>query len=259
MKHIIIVIVLLLLSFHVEGQITELHFGVNNKFRFDKMKVLIPNPYIYNPYEPFDDIWVTSLGFTYRERYTVTVEYSNEGYQAHAGIKQPESKINFWGNIVDYCKTFNLSLGYKLFQEKSKLNIVPQMGFAYSFSSYYNTVGSSSTDTITTNYSELGITFKKFTFDEYQGDIGLSKGYFFLKPRIEFTYTPFYYLTIFLNGGYNFGFKPIGYVRGWYQINEEPQVDIKSSYSGNYFYLGLGARLNFRFDKLKMQKSAKIN
>lgn len=255
MRNILISLFVLIISINSNGQITELNFGVNNKFRFDKMEALIPNPYFNNHYEPFDDIWVTSLGFTYRERYTVTVEYSNEEYLAMARVKQPESKINLWGNIVDYCKTFNLSLGYKIFPEKSKLNIVPQMGFAYSFSSYYNTVGSSSTDTIKTNYSQLGIIFKKFTFDEYQGDVGLSKGYFFLKPRVEFTYTPFYYFTIFLNGGYNFGFKPIGYVRGWYQINEEPQVDIKSSYSGNYFYLSLGARLNFKLDKLKLQKS----
>lgn len=257
MRNILISLFVLIISINSNGQITELNFGINNKFRFDKMEALIPNPYFNNHYEPFDDIWVTSLGFTYRERYTVIFEYSNEEYLAMARVKQPESKINLWGNIVDYCKTINLSLGYKIFPEKSKLNIVPQMGFAYSFSSYYNTVGSSSTDTIKTNYSQLGIIFKKFTFDEYQGDIGLSKGYFFLKPRVEFTYTPFYYFTIFLNGGYNFGFKPIGYVRGWYQINEEPKVDIRSSYSGNYFYLGLGARLNFKFDKLKMQKSAK--
>lgn len=255
MRHILISLLVLIISINSNGQITELNFGVNNKFRFDKMEAHIPNPYFNNHYETFDDIWITSLGFTYRERYTVIFEYSNEEYLAMARVKQPENRINSWGNIVDYSKTFNLSFGYKLFPEKSKLNIVPQMGFAYSFSSYYNMVGGSNTDTITTIFSEFGITFKKYKFDEYQGDIGLSKGYFFLKPRVEFTYTPFYYFTIFLNGGYNFGFKPIGYVRGWYQINEDPKVEIKSSYSGNYFYLGLGARLNFKLAKLKLQKS----
>jgi hypothetical protein len=250
MKNIIIVIIIFLVSYNAVGQITELHFGVNVKERLDKMSVLIPNPYIYNPYQTFDDLWVTALGLTYRYKYTLMFEYSNEGYVVGAGVKQPEGKINLWGTNVDECKTFNLSLGYKLLSEKSKLNILPQLGFSYSISSYYNSEGGIIPDTSTINYTELGIVYKQFLICENQIDKGFNKGYFFLKPRIEFTYTPFYYFTLFFNSGYNFGFKPIGYVRGWYQINEEPKVDIKSSYSGNYFYFGLGARLNFKLKKM---------
>ena len=247
MKKLSIFIILFLLTNILKSQISDLHFGVFYKTKLEMMEVLIPNEdLISNPYFFDDYYWVFSANMTYN-RFLVSLEYSYEYYNVSYLLKRSKSVSGFIGSrqFVEYGNTYGMMISYYIFPVKNKFNILPGMGITYMNTSGSLSYFSGRLKTVTGN-GEVKVLEQLYEYNREGAK------YLFLKPKIEFTYTPLYFLTLFVQCGYNFGFKSMGYIEGWYKIEDNPQVNFKNSTKGDNIYFGIGGRVNF---SLNIEKS----
>ena len=226
-----------------------LHFGVSNKSRFDFMHQNISNnELISNPYSFDDYYWVVSLGMSYN-RFLFTLQYSNEDYKVGYRLKETYEYWNGYHQFRDSGKNFGLSGSYYLFDVNKKINILPGIGITYFYSSSYGSPYFVGGDRLSEYDFNNGVKIDEFIFDDYRIDAGKYPYHIFLKPQIEFQYSPTYFLSLFIKTGFNIGFREIGRVRAWYQINENPKMDVDNSYFGNYLFIELGGKVNFKIGK----------
>jgi len=248
-KKFLILQIYFLFSSPLLCQKSEIFFGVYMGNKYEKMEILEPNKYISDKLLDNSSIsFVPYIGIIFTNRLLFTFEYSKDYYNVGYKFMHPRSKYGGSLVSVEYGHTFGLLGGYLLFQEESKLNIITSFGFALTKSGYYyGTFGIKNRWAQPNNNGTL--TREKIS-SEWKKDYGLNKYYYFVKMNLKTTYTPFEFLTLLFQVGYNRGYKTIGYLKGWVQVADEPVITLNSRTKGTYYYLSVGVQLNFGIKKI---------
>lgn len=229
------------------SQITAYLIGVTKQSRYEIYEVLEPNQFIAEKINNGPNYpWTVFAGVTLKNRYLINLDYSYGYYHTGFFFKHPRSGYGGSSVSVDQSHTLYLAGGYYIFPPHSRFNIIQSAGIAFANSSYYyNTWGFVLGGSWAQPNSDGTWTIEKCT-SEWKTDYGTHKSYLFAKADIKFTYSPFEFLTIFLQGGYQHGFKKIGDYVGWVQVADEPVINIRNRSRGSYTFLSIGLQVDFK-------------
>ena len=183
-------------------------------------------------------MWVS---ITRCRKYSFEFGYYMEDYFAGYMTNNP-LKLNLGVlNSIDRLHHFFIKLNYDLLKY-NRFILEPGIAGVYGKATYWNgffiniNAGGPATD-------DYGNTIIIHDFNEKGIDYGLNKHYFYINLSTTISYNFSKTLDMLFCSGYNFGFKPMGYYRGYFQINNEPIQNIKNETKGKHYYFTLGLKL----------------
>jgi hypothetical protein len=229
------------------SQITAYHAGVTKQSRYEIYEVLLPNQHILEKINNGPNYpWTVFVGVTLKNRYLINLDYSYGYYHTGFIFKHPRSDYGGASVSVEQSHTISLIGGYYIFPAHSRFNIIPSAGIAFANSGYY--YGSFGIKSSWANPNKDGTWTIRQCTSEWKTDYGMHKFHLFAKADMKFTYSPFEFLTLFLQAGYNQGFHKIGDYVGWVQVADEPVIEIRNRSRGSYTFLAIGLQVDIKMN-----------
>jgi len=251
MKKIFLFILFIVISNCIKSQ-KIIHFDVFYKAKLEIMHNMLSNNELsQNPVYAGENGFVLSGDFTFN-RFLIFMEYSEDYYSVGYTLKKEFIKHAYVGVIesIGSNNTYGLGINYYLYPVKRKFNILSGFGI-----SFFKRAKSFSSSHQIQRFRNSEIVVNAYVDEQTR----LSKNYFFLSPRLELSYTPVYFLTLYFRTGFSVGFQTIGYTSGWYEIENRPRKYVKNSTKGSNIFFGFGSKINFILSSKKKYSLAQIH
>jgi len=228
----------------------EIYAGFDLKNKYEYNKVLLPSKYSIDEHidaktlfsSPITHIF---LGVMHKNKYGIELGFFNELYYAGRYTRTPDGIICGGSISVDFVYHYYLKLRYMIYKYK-KFSIYPEVSFIYGSATYWDgdefkLIGPGCKEVYFKDYDEKGV------------DWGLNKYYLFLNGNLKMEYRFKKKYSVTASIGYNQGFKPIGYARGYYIYKDEPESKqyFKSEGRGTNLYLTVGLKYHYKVNKPK--------
>ncbi len=261
MKQILVLIFFMNFSFVKAQFIEEIYAGIDFRYKCEIMDELLPTKYLKNVNICKDlDKYSNPIyfGLRFKNRYSLEFGYYYERYFAGYFAPNPIDLVVGGNSQIDGIYHYYTKFNYDIFKIK-RINITTGISMKYGKSTYayYEPLHFSPWFNAEKPNGDKIITYN---FNEWKVDNGLHKYYLFVEASLKLEFEIYKSLYLTLIRGYNHGFKTMGYYRGYFKINDEPQEDIYNRSEGRHYFTSLGLKYGFRLkDSKDKPRSVFIN